>query len=139
MIGLDGSTCRQEMNIVDVFVLPGMKNNAKITLCGQGNQQLKREATDLHITFKLKDCEAGTNSSLFRRREDTADMFYTHKVKLIDALQCKPIEITTLDGRKLKVAADSVLAAGTAKIVEGEGLPILCDDTKEIKKQFDLL
>jgi hypothetical protein len=39
----------------------------------------------------------------------------------------------------LKVAADSVLAAGTAKIVEGEGLPILCDDTKEIKKQFDLL
>jgi DnaJ-class molecular chaperone len=37
VIGLDGSTCRQEMNIVDVFVLPGMKNNAKITLYGQGN------------------------------------------------------------------------------------------------------
>lgn len=61
--------------------------------------------------------------------EDTSNLYYTHKVKLVEALQCKPIEITTLDGRILKVAADSVLTAGTAKVVEGEGLPIYVDDT----------
>lgn len=37
VIGLDGSTVRQEMNLVDVFVYPGMVKDTKITLVGQGN------------------------------------------------------------------------------------------------------
>lgn len=37
VIGLDGSTVRQEMNLVDVFVYPGMVKDSKITLVGQGN------------------------------------------------------------------------------------------------------
>ena len=63
VIGLDGTTVRQELNTVDVFVTPGMKKNTKITFCGLGNQQLKRDPTNLHITFKLKDCESGTKAA----------------------------------------------------------------------------
>lgn len=91
-----------------------MKSNVKVILLGQGNQQLKRNPTDLHVTFKLKESEKGTNATLFKRRDDSSDLFYTHKISLIDALQCKPIMLTTLDGRKLMIAADSFLAAGTA-------------------------
>ena len=116
-----------------------MKNLSKITLVGQGNQQIKREPTDLHITFKLKDAEAGTNAALFSRKEDSSDLYYTHKIKLVEALQCNPICLTTLDGRSLRIAVDSFMAPGTVKLVEGEGLPILVEDPKEIRKDFDLL
>jgi DnaJ-class molecular chaperone len=107
-----------------------MKADTKITLVGQGNQQVKREPTDLHITFKHKESEDG----LYRRRENTCDLYYKHKISLVDALQCKPICLTTLDGRNLRIAVDSLMAPGTVKVVQDEGLPYLCDDPKEIKK-----
>ena len=34
---------------------------------------------------------------------------------------------------------DTFMAPGTVKCVEGEGLPYYTEDTKEIKKEFDLL
>jgi len=139
VIGLDGSTVRQEMNLVDVFVHPGMTVDTKITLSGQGNQQLKRKPTDLIITFKLKDAEAGSNATLFSRKGNTYDLYYTHKVSLVDALLCKPICLTTLDNRCLRIAADSFLAPGTVKVVEGEGFPIYVEDPKTIRQDFDLL
>jgi DnaJ-class molecular chaperone len=93
------------MNLVDVFVHAGMKDATKVTLVGQGNQQIKRTATDLHITFKLKQAETGSNAALFSRKGDS-DLYYTHKIKLVDAIQCNPICLTTLDGRNLRIAAD---------------------------------
>lgn len=86
MISLDGTTVRIDDHCVNVFLRPGMKNNHKITLVGLGNQQLKREPTDLHIVFKLQEAEAGTNSSLFSRKDDSCDLIYTHKIKLAEAL-----------------------------------------------------
>ena len=86
VIGLDGSTVRQEMNLVEVFVYPGMVKDTKITLVGQGNQQLKRQPTDLTITFKLKESEIDSNAALFSRKGDSYDLYYTHKVSLVDAL-----------------------------------------------------
>lgn len=139
VIGLDGTTVRQELNTVDVFVTPGMKKNTKITFHSQGNQQLKRKPTDLHITFKLKDSQPGSNSANYSRKGDSCDLYYTHKVKLVEALQCKPIMLTTLDGRNLAIAVDHFMVPGTVKCVENEGLPICVYDPKEVKKDFDLL
>lgn len=58
---------------------------------------------------------------------------------MVDALQCKPICLTTLDGRSLRIAADSFLSPGTVKVVVNEGFPIYVENPKEIKKDFDLL
>jgi DnaJ-class molecular chaperone len=124
VLGLDGHTTRQETASVEVFVQPGMEENRKMTIAGQGNQQQKREPTDLHIQFKLKPSEPGSNASLFSRKDGGNDLVYCHKVSLVDALQCKPINLHTLDGRRLLVAADSVLAPGTVKIMQGEGMPV---------------
>ena len=139
VIGLDGSTVRMDNNCINVFLRPGMKNNHKITLSGLGNQQLKRNPTDLHVVFQLQESEPGTNAALFSRIGDSCDLYYTHKITLADALECKPVSLTTLDGRVLKIAIDSFMAPDTVKCIEGEGLPFFTEDTKELKKQFDLL
>jgi len=82
VIGLDGTTLRQVMNLVDAFVQPGMQFDTKITLVGQGNQQIKREPTDLHITFKHKESEADCNSSLYKRKEDSCDLYIVFDVEV---------------------------------------------------------
>ena len=123
VVGLDGRTITTEDASVTVFVRPGMLESAKLCLRGKGNEQPKQRATDLYVRFKQTPCRPGSNSALFERRANK-DLIYTHKCSLIDLIQCKPVQLTTLDNRTLLISLDQVLSPNSVKLVQGEGLPI---------------
>ena len=72
---------------------------------GKGNQQPKLPPTNLHLSFKQVASEAGSNASKFERKNGNC-LMYTHKITLNDALQCRPVKMTTLDGRTLLISLD---------------------------------
>ena len=96
-------------------------------LTGAGNQQAKLPATDLLISFKQVASAAGSNASLFERKNGNS-LIYRHKLSLNDALQCQPVKMQTLDGRRLLIAVDQIPSPGSVKVIEGEGM-ITRDDT----------
>ena len=64
---------------------------------------------------------AGSNSCKFERKNGNC-LLYRHTVSLVDVIQCKPIKMTTLDGRNLLIAVDQIHSPGSVKVVQGEGL-----------------
>jgi len=54
-------------------------------------------------------------------RQGTNDLIYRHKTTLADVVNCMPVKLTTLDGRKLLIPIDQVMSPNTVKRVEGEG------------------
>ena len=60
-------------------------------------------------------------------RAGATDLLYRHKVCLQDVIECKPVRLTTLDGRVLTVAIDQVMSPNTVKSLPDEGL--MCDST----------
>lgn len=83
---------KQETSSVSVVVRPGMQISQKLVFSGKGNEQPKQSASDLIVSFSM---QADKHYS----RKDTNDLIYRHKVSLVDVIQCKPVKITTLDGR----------------------------------------
>jgi DnaJ-class molecular chaperone len=51
-------------------------------------------------------------------------LIYVQKITLIQALNSDPVSLVTLDGRKISVAMDEIIAPQTVKLVKGEGMPI---------------
>jgi len=104
-----------------------MPASHKIKLNGEGNQQAKHPATNLNISFKQVASEAGSNASNFERKNGNG-LVYRHKLSLNDALQCQPVKMTTMDGRKLLIAIDQIPSPGSVKVIHGEGM-VISDDT----------
>jgi DnaJ homolog subfamily B member 4 len=98
-----------------VFIRPGMLASQELTFKGQGNEQPNQAATDLVVSFTMLP------DNLYRRQGDN-DLIYTHKTSLADVVQCKPVQLTTLDGRRLLISVDQVMSPNNVKLVEGEGL-----------------
>ena len=65
-------------------------------------------------------CVKGENSSKYERKGEL-NLLYRHEVSLVDVIQCKPIKLTTLDGRKLLIPVDQIHSPGSVKLVQGEG------------------
>ena len=122
VLGLDGRTVKQQDASVDIFIKPGMQISNKMTLRGEGNQQAKRDPTNLNICFKQVASVKGSNGSKFERKNG-AGLLYRHTLTLNDALQCRPVKMTTMDGRNLLIAIDHIPSPGSVKLIEGEGMP----------------
>ena len=45
-------------------------------------------------------------------------------MSLQDAIRCKPMRITTMDGKVIRVPVDEVLSPGSVKVFNGWGMPI---------------
>lgn len=127
VLGLDGRTTKKQKASVSVYVKPGMQSSQKLKVRGEGNQQAKLPPTDLNICFKLVPSAKGSNAARFERKADN-NLIYRHTLTLNDALQCRPIKMVTLDGRKLLVPVDQIPSPGSVKVLEGEGL-VCHDDT----------
>ena len=56
------------------------------------------------------------------------DLIYRHTLTLNDTLQCRPIKMETLDGRKLLISIDQIPSPGSVKMIAGEGM-VWRDDT----------
>ena len=120
VVGLDGRTLKQEEAFVNVFVKPGMLESKTLKMRGLGHQSVKNEPTNLNISFKMIPCVKGANSCKYERKGER-DLLYRHEVSLTDVIQCKPIKVTTLDGRKLIIPVDQIHSPGSVKLVQGEG------------------
>lgn len=57
---------------------------------------------------------------MFKRNKE--NLFYTYTLSLVDALQCKTIQVYTLDNRVLNIFLDEIVSPNTVKIIKGEGL-----------------
>ena len=97
-----------------------MLESKTLKMKGLGNQSVKNDPTDLIISFKMVPCVKGENSSKYERKGEL-NLLYRHEVSLVDVIQCKPIKLTTLDGRKLLVPVDQIHSPGSVKLVQGEG------------------
>lgn len=64
----------------------------------QGNEDIDRKKTDL--IFKIEEIP----HAMYERKGN--DLIYKAKISLESALQCEPIEITTLDNRHLLIGID---------------------------------
>ena len=104
-LGFDGRTEELKQASVNVFIKPGMQESKKMVFEGKGHESAHHPTTDLHISFKLAPSAKGDNAALFKR-VDNSCLMYTHKLSLNDAIQCKPISLTTLDGRTLLIPVD---------------------------------
>ena len=104
-----------------------MEVSHKMSVKGAGNQQPKMPATDLLISFKLVASSPGSNASHFERKNGNC-LIYRHKMTLNDAIQCRPIKMETLDGRRLLIPLDQIPSPGSVKVIEGEGM-VTRDDT----------
>lgn len=60
----------------------------------------------------------------FKRTNQGKDLVYTHTLSLVDALKSEPVEIESLDERKLIITMDEIISPQTVKLIKGEGMPV---------------
>ena len=60
----------------------------------------------------------------FKRTNEGKDLIYNHTISLTDALKSEPVEIQSLDDRKLIITMDEIISPQTIKLIKGEGMPI---------------
>ena len=82
---------------------------------GEGNESVSRKCSDLVIKIK--------EQPHFEFKRKGEDLFTTAYVSLADALDCKNIEVKTLDNRLLRIPVDELISPQTVREVEGEGMP----------------
>jgi len=129
IIGPDG-TRRKEDKVLTITVKPGWKAGTKITFPREGDQTTGKIPAD--IVFIIRD----KPHPLFKR--ENADIRYTCKIGLRDALCGTQVEVPTLSGGapKLQLNLTSrVIKPTTVERIQGKGLPF----PKEPSRRGDLL
>jgi DnaJ family protein B protein 4 len=107
---------RQEAEILTIEVRPGWKKGTKITFQEKGDEHPGRVPADIVFVLAEKPHAA------FAREGN--DLVYTHRLPLREALTGAAVELTTLDGRVLRVEVPEVVSPGYEKVVPGEGMPL---------------
>jgi len=131
--GHDGAT-RTEDKVLKITVKPGWKSGTKITFSKEGDQSPGKIPAD--ITFIIRD----KPHPLFTR--DGANLKFTYKIPLREALCGTVIQVPTLEGRKVGInCTDAVISPGTVKRLPGYGLPLPKEPAKrgDIVVSFDVL
>ena len=128
----DNRSTRIEDKVLTIDVKPGWKAGTKITFPREGDQGPNTIPAD--IVFVIKD-----KAHPFFKREG-ADLIYTAKISLKEALCGTTITVPTLDNRKKQVAISDVINPYTEKRIAGEGLPYPKQPTKrgDILVKFDI-
>ena len=67
------------------------------------------------------------------RRINKDDLLYVHDISLVKALNSEPVCLCTLDGRRLAISIDEIIAPNTVKVVKGEGMPIYDKDLSKTR------
>lgn len=119
--GPDGRTRREE-KVLTINVKPGWKAGTKITFQREGDQSPGTVPAD--IVFIIRD----KPHPHFKR--DGADLRYTAKITLKEALCGVRIEIPTLSKGRITMNSSEVLKPNTAKRIQGQGLPFPKDPSK---------
>lgn len=111
----DGNTVCKINKQSSVQVDPGMGEHTTLTFKGKGNQCPKQANSNLVIKFKQIE------NKHFRRSGD--DLILTVPISFADALNFKPVQVRTLDGRSLTQCFDELVSPQTVRAIAGEGMP----------------
>merc|ERR1712115_486735 len=123
----DGSMSNEE-KVLKIDVKPGWKAGTKVTFAKEGDRVPGKIPAD--IAFIIRD----KPHPLFTR--DGANIKYTYKIPLREALCGAVVQIPTLDGKKVGInCTGEVIKPTTIKRLQGYGLPF----HKEPNKKGDLL
>lgn len=117
VVNNDGVTTSNLRHSKEIEIKPGMFDGQKVTLQYEGNQMAGVPSSDLVFTIKEK------SHPLYKRNGN--DLIYTVCVSLINALCSEPVELVTLDQRKLRISMTEVISNETVKRVDCEGMPCL--------------
>lgn len=75
-----------------------MRPDTEFFIANKGNEAAGRPATNLYIKLLSPKEEC-----CFKRVNKGNDLLYVHKASLKDLLKCVPVNLCTLDGRKLVI------------------------------------
>ncbi|KAH9281819.1 DnaJ -like protein subfamily B member 4 [Echinococcus granulosus] len=128
---MDGGT---EEKVLTIDVRKGWKAGTRITFPREGDERPNTIPAD--IIFTVKD----RSHKYFKR--DGADVRYTAKIGLRDALCGCQIQVPTIDGRKVPLTVeDCVIKPGTTRRVIGQGLPYPKEPNRrgDIIVEFDIV
>ncbi|XP_051979989.1 chaperone protein DnaJ-like [Xyrauchen texanus] len=111
----DRRTMRTEDKILNIVIKRGWKEGTKITFPKEGDETPENIPAD--IAFVLKD----KGHPLFKR--DSANIIYTAKISLKEALCGCTVNIPTIDNRVIPLPCNDLIKPSTIKRLRGEGLP----------------
>ena len=101
-------------------------------VCCAGDQHPGVKAADVVFIIVEKP------HSLFRR--EGSDLYYTHRLPLVDALCGTNFTVQLLDGRQLPVTVSDVAGPNSQKVVRGEGMPNSKTGAKgDLRVQFNIV
>lgn len=106
----------EEQKSIVVTVKPGYGEHTTLRFSKMGNQSFGSSPSDLIIKFVLKEPTAG-----FVRSGD--NLHYFVNLTLVEALESKPAQIKTLDGRSILVTPNEMITPQTQVCISGEGMP----------------
>ncbi|KAJ5080478.1 DNAj-like-2 isoform a-related [Anaeramoeba ignava] len=113
----NGKKVIEENKKVEAFIQKGMEDGEEVTIHGEGDQHPNGMAGDLILILQEKDHQ------FFHRKGN--DLFFSHKISLYEALCGYVINITHLDGRKLRItsAENDVIKPRSVRGIKGQGMP----------------
>ena len=120
-LNYDLRTTNTEEVTQDVEIFKGYDNSTVITFREKGNDSPGITSSDLNVYIKELPHDKF-------RRINKNDLLYIHDISLVKALNSEPVCLHTLDGRRLAISIDEIIAPNTVKIVKGEGMPIYDKD-----------
>lgn len=115
IVGANGQT-RSEDKVLTVTIKPGWKSGTKITFPREGDQYPGHVPADIEFVIKDKP------HPKFKR--DGANIIYSHKLPLRDALIGTSLNVPTLDGTNYPLRIDSVIKPKMTRTIAGQGLPM---------------
>jgi len=129
----DGSVTNED-KVLKINIKPGWKSGTKVTFSQEGDRIPGKLPAD--IAFIIKD----KPHPIFTR--DGADIKYSYKIPLREALCGTIVQVPTLDGRKVGInCSGEVIKPSTTKRLTGYGLPFPKEPTKkgDLIVDFDIL
>jgi DnaJ family protein A protein 2 len=112
-----GKKLVKETKVLEVNVMPGMRENQKITFRGEGDQEPNVEPGDVIIVLQQKEHE--------RFVRETDSLYMKHTINLTEALCGFQFSIQHLDGRNIlfKTQPGEVIEPGAIRGIPNEGMP----------------
>ncbi|KAL6768111.1 hypothetical protein ACKKBF_B37850 [Auxenochlorella protothecoides x Auxenochlorella symbiontica] len=116
--------------VLTVQVMPGWRAGTRVTFPEKGDVRPGRIPAD--VVFVV---EERPHPSYVR---DGADLVYTHRLALVDALCGCTALVPTLDGRELALSVQGVVAQGAERLIPGEGMPLGAGARGDLRVRFDV-
>ncbi|KAH9420807.1 pre-rRNA processing and 40S ribosomal subunit assembly [Dermatophagoides pteronyssinus] len=125
-------TYRKQDKVLTINVKPGWKAGTKITFPREGDQNPGTIPSD--IVFIIQD----KPHKVFKR--EGADIVYTAKVSLKDALTGCRIMVPTLESEEFPLRMNDIITPQTIRRISGRGLPYPKEPTKrgDLIVKFDI-